>query len=400
MAAIVQHDPYQNLIRKIGYSVGLESLLERVLSLVDSYVALRGLSLVAFRELVENEFKRKKNAWEHFADVYGTLNLVKLVGTGIHPLHNLETLSILRRYLTDNDAVFISAAKIVLTQAILEADGDIFLNALASDFEPQSFKLLVVEMVKKKRQLIRNVIKSTGALKKIYSIIDIKSQPSQKGRHASELVENNVSKFAKRTESLDIVKRTTPLSDGISEEVDVPEDYLRKVPVTRKGWAEDLSLFENGQKTVKGSNLLEMLDKYLHAKQETGCYVLWPYSKDLAQLQIRPKDIGSPDINPWLLICAIAKGIGNVDVEPYDSKRDYSQVMAQLKEFHRLYQRGNITYGSIRHQLPLYIAEPSIVALYSANLQSIPPLPDIVDAEAKENSAGLIELSLAELKVD
>ena len=399
MADIVQLDPYQCLIRKIGYSVGLESLLERVANLVDLYVEQRQLTLATFKDLVDNTFKRK-NATQHFADVYKELNIVKFVGsreqdTGsskrehklygdLLPLHNLETLSILRRYLADNDAAFLTAAKSVLLMAILEADGDIFLNGLASDFAAEKFKLLLIDMIKKKRESISRVIKSPAVLRKVYSVIDIKSQPSQKSQERLEPGESATSRFAKRTIPLDIVKRTTSLSDGINEEVDIPDDYLRKVPATRKGWAEDLDLFADGSKTPQGLNLLEALDKYLKAKQETGCYVLWPYSKDLARLQIKPADIDAPELNPWLLLCAMAEGSSGLKVEPYDEQRDYSDVIAKLKEFYRLYREGNVTYGSIRHQLPLYIAEPCFVAMCAVSQKDIPPLPTIIGAESKK----------------
>jgi len=382
MVDIVQLDPYQCLIRKIGYSVGLESLLERVVSLVDLYVEQRALSLTAFKDLVENTFKRK-NATEHFADVYGTLNLVKLIGKNIHPLHNLETLSILRRFLKGNDTAFLTATKTILMLSILEADGDIFLNGLYSDFEPKAFRLALINMIKKKRESVGYIIKSYSALRKVYSVIDIKSQPSQKGNESREPWESGMSKFARRTGPLDVVRRTTSLSDQVNEEVEVPDDYLRKVPTTRKSWAENLDLFANGKKTGKGLNLLETLDKHLQIKQKTGCYVLWPYSKDLAQLQIKPADIMAPEITPWLLICAMAEGISSIELEPFDEKTDYSAVIDQLRKFHKLYREGNTTYGSIRHQLPLYIAEPCTVALCSADTKKIPPLPSIIDAETK-----------------
>lgn len=384
MAAIVQDDPYQCLMRKIGYSVGLEHVVKRAIGLTDLYVEQRELSMATFRDLVENKFKRK-NATEHFADFYGALNLVKLAGVGIYPLHNLETLSILRRFLADNESKFLSAAKLVLTQAILEADGEVFLNALAADFRAQAFKQLIEETVRKKRQVMRNVFKSPSALKKIYSIIDIKSQPSQKSNKSRESEGNTISRFEKRTEPLNGSKRTTSLSDKLDNQVTVPDDYLRKVPATRKGWAEGLGLFENGEKTAKGDSLLHVIDKYLHSKQDTGCYILWPYSKDLAELQLQPRDIEAPDINPWLLLCTIAEGISGEGVSPYNEDEDYTQIVDLLQEFHRLYREGNTTSGSIRHQLPLYIAEPSIVALYSANSENIPPLPQVIDAETKKD---------------
>lgn len=384
MVAIVQDDPYQSLIRKIGYSVGLENMLERIISLTDLYVEKRGLSTAVFRDLVENKFRRK-NAAEHFADFYGTLNLVKYTAAGIYPLHNLDTLSILRRFLANDEATFLSVARFIITFAVLEADGDIFLNALAVEFEASRFKSLIEEMVKRKRQLIKNVIKSPGALKKIYSIIDIKTQPSQKSNKPKELEADTVSRFDRRTEPLNGFKRTTSLSDKLDNQVHVPDDYLRKVPVTRRGWAEDLDLFRSGQRTIKGDNLLHVMDRNLGSKQDTGCYILWPYAKDLSKLQLQPRDIGMPDISPWSLLCSIAEGINRVNVSAYVENKDYTQIIDLLREFHRLYREGNTTMGSIRHQLPLYIAEPSITALCSANSENIPPLPQIIDAEMKKD---------------
>lgn len=385
MAAIVQDDPYQCLMRKIGYSVGLENMLERVISLTDLYVQQRGLSWATFKDLVDNKFKRK-NAAEHFADFYGTLNLVKRAGLGIYPLHNLEILSILRRRFANDETTFLSATKFILTQAILEADGDIFLNALAVDFKVPAFKLLLEEMIRTKRRLIGNVIKSPGALRKICSIIDIQTQPSQKSNKTGELERDSVSRFGKRTVPLGNFKRTTSLSDKVDpDQVTVPDDYLRKIPATRKGWAKDLDLFKDRHKTIKGDNLLHVIDKYLHLRQDAGCYIFWPYSKDLAKLQVTPKDIGAPDLSPWLLLCTIAEGINGVEVAAFVENKDYTQIVDLLQEFHRLYREGNTTLGRIRHQLPLYIAEPCVAAIYSATAQNIPPLPQIIDAETRKH---------------
>ena len=382
MVDIAPVDPYQYLIRKIGYSVGLERLVERVVRLVELYAERQELSVTAFRHLVETEFKRK-NATMHFADFYAALGLVRIIGRDIHPLSNLEALSILRRYLDGDDSLFLAASRTLLVRAVLEADGDIFLNGLASAFEPALFRLALTNMIKSKRRSISNVIRSPNALKKVYSVLDIKTQSSYRGRFEREAGSIASHKFSKRTEPLDLGRRTTPLSESINEEIVVPDDYLRKVPVTRRGWAEDLGLFAKGCTTVHGLNLLAVLHRRLNVKQEDGCYVLWPYSRDLQQLQIRPEDIGAPQMTPWVLLCTVAESISHIEVESLDESRDYSEVIDQLKKFHRLYREGSTVYGSIRHQLPLYIAEPCTVALCSAAAQPIPPLPAIIDAESR-----------------
>ena len=380
MVDIAPVDPYQCLSRTIGYSVGLERLVDRVVRLVELYAESRELSILAFKDLVETGFGRR-NAAMHFADFYAALGLVRIIGRDIHPLSNLEALSILRRYVNGDDSLFLATSKTILIRAVLEADGDVFLNGLASAFEPTLFRTALINMMKSKRRSISNVVRSPNALRKVYSVLDIKTQPSYRGQRDREAGSSARYPFTKRTEPLDLGKRTTHLSENINGEIVVPDDYLKKVSATRKGWAQDFSLFEKGCMTVHGLNLLAVLDKHLDVKQEEGCYVLWPYSRDLRQLQIRSEDIGAPEMTPWDLICAVAESVGDTEVEGFDESRDYSEVVAQLKEFHRLYREGNTVYGSIRHQLPLYIAEPCAVALCAAAGQPIPPLPAIIDAE-------------------
>src|SRR6266480_5213725 len=176
MAVIVQADPYQSLIRKIGYSVGLENLVERVKKLVGLYVRDRAVGAGAFRDLVEKDFRRK-NAAEHFANFYGTLNLVRVivrdhsgglpnhvkrpgVPKALEPMYQLDSLSILRRLFVSDDAKFDKALKVVLTQCIVEADGDVFLNALLSDFQLDEMKARLESMVHTKRRLLRSVIRT------------------------------------------------------------------------------------------------------------------------------------------------------------------------------------------------------------------------------------------------
>lgn len=386
MVAIVQDDPYQCLMRKIGYSVGLETLRERVIALTDLYVEQRELNYALFRDLVTVKFERdNERSIREFANVYGSLNLLKLYGKKLRVLPNLDTLSILRRLLSDDQKAFTSAAKVVLIQSVLEADGDIFINGLAADFDTIRFKALLENMIQIKRESIGNVIKSQGALRRIYDIIDIKTQLSNKGSFSGEPGKLKQSRFGRRTEPLSkYVRRTAPLSGKLDVKVDIPSDYLIKVPRTRKGWAEDLGLFENKHKTAKGCNLLLTLENNLRLKQDSGCYVFWPYSSDLLKLRIQPEEIDAVDLNPWKLLCAIAQGVGNVKIDHYDDKADYTEVIDLLRVFHRQYREGNTSLASIRHQLPLYVVHPCLVALYVAKSRDIPPLPQILDAEAKK----------------
>ncbi len=381
MAAIVPDDPYQCLMRKIGYSVGLENLVNRVRALTDLYVAERRLSYAAFQQLVETSYGRPR-ATQDFADFYGQLHLLQVAWKTAYPLYTLDALSILRRFLANDEALFGSASKVVLLHAVLEADGDIFLNALAAEFDASRFKILGESMISKKRESIRNVIQSQALLKKIYKIIDIQSQPSNRGNPRSNST-NGQSRFEKRTDPLDnLQKRNTPLRVKLDDTIDISSDVLRKIPRTRKAWAEDLGLFDKRGITANGRNLLKALDD-LGLKQDSGCYICWPYSSELAKIRIDPKEIGAVGYMPWELLGTIAKGIDNVRVAAFEDTRDYTEIIHLLKDFHKLYQEGNVERGGIRFQLPLYIAQPCLVSLFGAKSQDIPPLPEIIDAEIK-----------------
>lgn len=383
MAAIVPDDPYQCLMRKIGYSVGLENLLERVRALTDLYVAQRRLSYAAFQQLVETSYGRPR-ATQDFADFYGQLHLLQVAWKTAYPLYTLDTLSILRRYLANDEAAFSSAARVVLLHSIIEADGDIFLNALAAEFDPMKFKALAEDMLIKKQQPMEKVSQSRAFRHRVREIINIKSQPSNRGNRRKEFVEGE-SRFRKRTEPLEISqKRTKPLADEPDNSIVISDDVLKKVPRTRKAWAKDFGLFGESSITEKGKNLLSVLDNELSLKQDSGCYICWPYSSDLAKIRIEPEKIGATRYAPWDLLVATAKGMENVEVKTFEDKGDYSEIIALLKDFYRLYQEANVERGGIRLQLPLYIAQPCLVGLFSAKCEDIPPLPEIIDVEVKK----------------
>ena len=191
MAAIIQADLYQTLSRKIGYSVGLEELIDRVLKLVALYVTDRGLSFAAFSHLVEVGFGRRK-AVEHFANFYGTINLVRFIGRRgygipqgrshksahgrIEPLYQLDSLAILHRLLGSDDAKYRTAVESVLTQCLVEADGDIFLNGLLSDFNKAGFRRLLEQMVDEKDNRLEQAFRNPAVLANVRRHVYIKNQ--------------------------------------------------------------------------------------------------------------------------------------------------------------------------------------------------------------------------------
>lgn len=393
MAVIVQPDPYQALIRKMGYSVGLEKLVERVKKLVGLYVKAGTINAVAFKDLIEVDFGRK-NASEHFANFYGTLNLVRVIvrdqggiragpvrasraPKSLEPLYLLDALSILRRLFEADDDKFETATKVVLSQAIVEADGDIFLNALVSDFQSDELKSKLMDMLVTKRTLLRSVMRTQTA--KIDQIINIKNESKVAGHQPEESAPP--ARFGKRTRPLSASRRTLQLGQEVEKEISIPADYIDKVRITRKGWAQELGWFVEQAKSEAGTRFIEQLVNHVVSMTtHEGALLFWGYASDLQRIRLKPSDLEAPSCESWDLLCAISSAYQNSSA-PRDAIKNADELFELLRTFHELYRSGNTTRGLIRNSLPLYVAEPALVAWCVAQGKHPPALAAMLDAE-------------------
>jgi hypothetical protein len=375
MVAIVPSNPYQKLTRRIGYSVGLEFLRTRILQLVDLYVDEKAIGLAAWRRLVREKFNRevegprgRKTAGEHIGEVFGALNLLRMIGREIYPLPGLECLSIIKRFLKD-ETLFTRAFSIVMSQLVIEADGEIFLNCLASSFVAEKAKQLLEKMIQTKRESLATVISNPALQRKIFEFVSIKQQ----------------SKFRTGDVRSSFGKRLTPLSGKPDTRIDISEDYLKKTLTTRKGWAMDLGLFNDHRITQRGEDLRSALSE-LGLGPAQGPFIFWPYEVELAALKIGAEQMDSARVSRWNLLVSIAKGLYGASQEEFIVDFDYAGVLDELAVFHELYREGSSHKGTIRHQLPLYIAQPCVAAVHTARDGIVPPLPKIIDKEIRGQS--------------
>lgn len=379
MAAIVQSNKYNCLIRKIGYSVGLESLLERSIFLSEYYADQKSLSFAAWDEIVKKKYGLKgENSTVHVANFFSSVDLIRLFGREIIVLPGLETLSILKRYYGQDTSNFVEAVKFYLILKIIEADGDIFLNCLEADFKAEKLKALLQTMIKEKREAIKNAVKVPSILNAIFSIIDIKHQGASSGSSGSP--------FEKRTTASPspFEKRTTPLSEAMDISIKISDDYLKKVPQTRKGWSSELGLYNADGITNKGAKLLENL-RSVGLVGKNDAFVFWPYEKEILNIHMKCSDLGATQLTQWDLIEAIFSTNGNI-IEGFEESKDYGDVLKQLKELFVLYQEGSLGRGKIRHVLPIYIAQPCFAAIKYVEHISIPKLPNIIDREIRSRT--------------
>jgi hypothetical protein len=376
MAATAQRDPYEALIRKIGYSVGLEHLLRNVKLLVELYVRERDLTYISWEQLIKGEIGRKDRAVVEIGNVFGALNLLSVVGKQIYPQYALEVLALLRRKFESDDARFDLATKVVLSQQILEADGEVFLNCLAGEFVAEPVRDRLIETLEFKRGRLLSAFRNPSLQAKIADIVSIRSEGiSDNKRRKSN------SPFAGRSEPLDARVRTDSLEVQVAKTASVPDSYLDKALPTRKGWAQDLGYFAGGNITSTGQRLLHALKMTGIGKEtEAGLY-FWPYERELVGLRLSFDALGKTPRDAWELLIAIADGAFQVSAAKRSSREQADFCLALLREFHELYKVASASRGSIRHQLPLYVAHPAFVAYHVACCLEMPDLPGVLADE-------------------
>jgi hypothetical protein len=389
MVAIVQSNPYACLSRKIGYSVGLENLLENVLSLAAIYVERRDVSFSNWRDLVVKKFERGERAVLEIANFFGTLNLIKLMGRELHVLHALDSVAILRQYFKDDDAQYRRSVQFILLKGILEADGDVFLNCVTANFEADATAKLLEEMVRWKWERLKHLFKNPAAQRPIWDIVSIRSQLGGTGHKDAK-----TSPFAPRGGPSPFEPRRDPIDAAPSLVFEVAESYLRKILPTRKGWAKDLGLLANSEVTTCARTILMALPQ-IGIGVTGGPYYFWPYAIDLGPIRLSAKDLGIEPISEWQVLKCLGESV-NSSVAPQSGVADDDEaIIEQLAEFHTLYKAASASRGSIRHQLPLYIAQPLVVASAVARQAKIPPLQEII---AKETHSAKRRLMIANIR--
>lgn len=375
MAGIVQSDPYLALSRKIGYSVGLERLFRNVLAVVEHYSKHASFSYSDWRQLVLVELKRNERSVVEIANFFASLNLLRILGRELHIMPALDSLSILRRSIPDDDKFF-KAVRVILLHQILEADGDIFLNCLGAGFDESRARKLIEEMVLKKWRALQSSIKTPGIQQRIWEIIAIRSMESSGAKGPGE-----TGRFGRTlpNDAFTITRKAVAVDP--SEGFSVPLSYMRHVLSPRKGWAMDLLLFVDDKVTDKGQRLFDEIEKIGLGKRP-GPFIFWPYAEALAALRITAADIDAKPLSNWELLKAIA-GSSAAQLAPYDATYDYDDLVERLRQFHQLYRTGSAARGMIRNQLPLYVAKPCLVGYCVALEIPVPDLPAFVEAEGK-----------------
>lgn len=376
MAVIAQSNPYQGLSRKIGYSVGLENVVRNATMLVDAWSSkARTFKISDWNALVREGFGRNESAAEHIANFFTSLNLIKVFGNEVHALYGLDALLMLRARYADREDLFQCAVRLVLLQLIVEADGDIFLNCLHARFDRDVARDEIAQMVSEKWSAVRSNIANVQAQDRLWDVIAIRSLPAGPAKESS-----TGGPFARRTQPL---KVSALRQSAKTRTVEVHDSYLDKVLPTRKGWAKDLHLVDQDDLTPSGAALLDNLRSIGIAGD--GAYRFWPYQHDLAKLRLSATDLGAKAVTAWELLQQLIRSYGGL-LDPSLDEDKCSEVAVLLKELHALYKAASPAQGSIRHQLPIYVAKPVVGAIYLAERRPLIDLPACIEHEIHKES--------------
>ena len=342
MVATVQRDPYAALIRKVGYSVGLESTRQRLSDLVDTYVRDKQVTTAAWRDLVENRWGLKA---PNIVDVFGALNLIIVHQGMVDIMYGLDGLAVTRALVDDES--FPHAADAIFCILVLAADADVFLNCLAVDFDPEAVRAILLKMIASKRALAYQAIRLGGLREKVDRVINIEAQRTNRGS-------------ASAGKGVNLLTRTQPLAGGpgpLSRPADaepvISDDYLRKVPPKRREWARSIGLYDELGRTERGVKLLAML-RSKGVRNADGSYGLWPFEPELTALHLTPQTAPWPTIT-FEELCDLAEEV----FAPGANAKPLLSYEAQVKAFSDAYTRYkglNLPKTALRGELPLRVA--------------------------------------------
>ena len=377
MAATVHADPYAIFMRKIGYSVGLESTFDRVNDLVVTYIRDRDVSLASWRGLVSS-----RDHWHLKApdikDVFYSLRLIHNTPGDVLVLENLDAMAIASTLLghPSKDA---DARAFLMLWAILVNDGEIFVNLLLAGFEHRRIEEVLTTMMQRKRSALANVLPGKQSLARINRIINIERQVSNRGNTGA----GRSTTFFKRTEPLG-----SPMSafrpGTRTDEIVFSDDYFRKVPPKRRDWARSLGLWDGAAGlTQRGKDFISGLTASGYVDAHGG-FTFWPMDYELRRSGFHPNQLPGPPKSLWDTLFDFAAAYSGLRLRE-TTACDPDDAVALISQIISVYRSLHVRKGMLRRELPILVAYPVAVACASATRAPLLNMPRAIAAEQEGN---------------
>lgn len=346
MVGTAQAADFAIFMRKIGYSVGLESLIARAGDFGRAYADRESFRYADWVRLVQENWDLKS---DNISDVFASLRIVRIVNRDPIPGPIGEALGILARRL-DGEG-YERAVRFLVLLTVIAQDGDIFLNALASNFRREEFRSSLQQVVRSKREALFSVFGSYQEKEAVFRAVTIDRQRTNRGSSGGK--------------TLDSLAKGRPLTDrttglGLPQKLDLTRldepsgDYLDKVLVTRRGWAEALGLY-HGFLTDRGIQLLSWL-RESNFGYGAGPFLVWPTSFEIAKARFDLRSFSTIPIQSTLdFMRVVAEGLCGRPATSSSSSPSgvpfVSYVAAVYDDFKSLSQNRSM----IRNELPLEV---------------------------------------------
>lgn len=379
MVGTAQAADFAIFMRKIGYSVGLENLVARASDFGRAYADHESFRYSDWVRLVRENWGLKSDG---ISDVFASLRIVHIVNRDPIPGPIGEALGILARRL--DGGRYERAVRFLVLLTVISQDGDIFLNALASNFRREEFRESLLQVVRSKRETLFSVFGSYQEKEAVFRAVAIDRQRTNRGSSGGK--------------NLDSLARGRPLRDrsaglGLPQKLDLmgldepSDDYLDKVLVTRRGWAESLGLY-NGALTDRCIRLLLWLREHSFGCG-AGPFLVWPTTFEIAKARFDLGTFSAIPIQSTLdFMRVVAEGINGRSVATLASSPSgvslVSYIAAVYDDFRSLSQNRSM----IRNELPLAVLGATWYAEAESNGASVALERPLIDAASLEG--GLI----------
>lgn len=251
MVGIVQPNDFAVFIRKMGYSVGLENTLERFLDFCELYASVPQLKTGNWQNLVHKNWGLKS---ANIADVFSALGIVTIKPSGIFPGLLGEAGALCVMQLESKEAKR-DALRKILVLAVLLADGDIFVNALIAEFNPERTAQLLTKMLHSKRHRLFSYFLGQQEREAIAMVVTIERQKHNKGGGKKALGIQRNENLAEAAKKLGL-----PVAVDVHAVAEPSSEYLRHVLTPRREWAKSFRFFnEDTGVTDQGWSFLKAL---------------------------------------------------------------------------------------------------------------------------------------------
>ena len=379
MADIVHSSSRDILIRKIGYSAGLENTRSRLLPLVDLYSAEHQITNTSWTKTVTEQYRRDAKSKVHFENFFKIIGVLRKEQGRLVALPTLEALTILKALLSEDQNQFETAVDPILLFALTMADGELLANLMMTRFVSKEFESQLTTFRETKLRYFYEAYKNENDRRKLHRCIDFKEMPKS-GTRGKE----------KKGPFADV--RELENEDPYDFQVRLSDDWFRKVPGRRESWARDLGLWSDSGITLRGKAYLEMLSGFLpESISDTKAAILMPtdleFSANFLTWALGLEDLVSFD--------DLTTGIGKLFA--VDPSQELALSEAELEDLVRnakdIYSASDIRFARIRKELPLTIFALVLLGLSVVRGYACPSLQRIVSQFQASNTNVLVRKS-------